>query len=165
MAKRFQIETWETNAILREKSTPVGIQEIPKYTALANDMVKYVKNPDNGGVGLAAPQVWVNKRIIAISLMQTYDDEEYRTIVMINPEITEHSDETCSDEEGCLSIPGEKWSVSRWKWTKVTFLDTKGIKYSLNLTELAARIIQHEIDHLDGVLFTDRMENKNHLLM
>lgn len=62
-------------------------------------MVKYVKNPENGGVGLAAPQVGVNKRIIAISLMQTYDDEEYRTIAMINPEIIEHSEEMCLDEE------------------------------------------------------------------
>ena len=122
-------------------------------------MVKYVKNPENGGVGLAAPQVGVNKRIIAISLMHTYDDEEYRTIAMINPEIIEHSEEMCLDEEWCLSVPGEKWEVSRWKSVKVNFLDTKWIKYSLKLTELSARIIQHEIDHLDGVLFTDKVES------
>lgn len=62
-------------------------------------MVKYVKNPENDGVGLAAPQVGVNKRIIAISLMHTYDDEEYRTIAMINPEIIEHSEDMYLDEE------------------------------------------------------------------
>lgn len=71
-------------------------------------MVKYIKNPDNGGVGLAAPQVGVNKRIIAVSLMHDYDDDDYRTIAMINPEIIEHSVEMCTDEEGCLSVPGEK---------------------------------------------------------
>ncbi|MBP6981301.1 peptide deformylase [Candidatus Gracilibacteria bacterium] len=159
MSKRFQIETGENNTILREKSTPVHPRELSQYVGLANDMVKYVKNPENGGVGLAAPQVGVNKRIIAISLMHTYDDEEYRTIAMINPEIVEHSEEMCLDEEGCLSVPGEKGEVSRWKSVKVNFLDTKGIKYSLKLTELSARIIQHEIDHLNGVLFTDKVES------
>lgn len=164
MSKRFQIETGETNSILREKSTAVSLKELPQYVALANDMVKYVKNPDNGGVGLAAPQVGVNKRIIAISLMQTYDDEEYRTIAMINPEIIEHSEEMYLDEEWCLSVPGEKGEVSRWKSVKVHFLDTKWMKYSLKLTELAARIIQHEIDHLDGVLFTDKIESGSLIL-
>lgn len=55
--------------------------------------MRYIKNPDNGGVGLAAPQVGVNKRIIAVSLMRDGDDENYRTIAMINPEITEHTEE------------------------------------------------------------------------
>lgn len=62
-------------------------------------MLKYIKNPDNGGVGLAAPQIGVNKRIIVVSLMRDYDDEDYRTIAMINPEIIEHSEETCSEKE------------------------------------------------------------------
>ncbi len=62
-------------------------------------MVKYIKDPDNGGVGLAAPQVGVNKRLIVVSLMKTYDDETYRTIPMINPDIIEHSEETCSNNE------------------------------------------------------------------
>jgi peptide deformylase len=79
---------------------------------------------------------------------------------MINPEIIEHSTEICSDTEGCLSVPGETGNVSRWKSITVSFLDISGKKYVLKLDQLAARIVQHEIDHLDGILFTDRVEEK-----
>jgi peptide deformylase len=123
-------------------------------------MVKHIKNPDNGGVGLAAPQVGVNKRLIVVSLMQDYEDENYKTIAMVNPEIIEHSPETCTDTEGCLSVPGESGDVIRYAWIKVTFLDPEGRKYAMRLENLAARIVQHEIDHLDGVLFTDKVEEK-----
>lgn len=123
-------------------------------------MVKHIKNPDNGGVGLAAPQVGINKRLIVVSLMKDYEDENYRTIAMINPEIIEHSSETCIDTEGCLSVPGESGEVTRYNWVKVTFLDPEGRKYAMKLENLAARIVQHEIDHLDGVLFTDKVEEK-----
>lgn len=157
MAK-FKIETGEENEILRTVSDPIRSDEIRKYRSLAEDMVKHIKNPDNGGVGLAAPQVGVNKRLIVVSLMHDYDDENYRTIAMINPEIIEHSDDTCSDKEGCLSVPGESGDVERWSSVKVSFLDIDGKKYVMKLSDLAARIVQHEIDHLDGVLFTDRIE-------
>ena len=96
--------------------------------------------------------------------MRDYEDESFRTIAMINPEILEHSEERCSDKEGCLSVPGESGEVERWSWVKVKFLDPKGVSYSMKLTDLAARIIQHEIDHLDGILFVDRVE-KNALIM
>lgn len=91
--------------------------------------------------------------------MKTYDDENYRTIAMINPMIIETSPDKCSDKEGCLSVPGESGDVERWSWVKIEFLDIEGKKYSMKLTDLAARIVQHEIDHLDGVLFTDKVEN------
>lgn len=157
MSKKFIIETGDTNKILREKSAPVSQAELREYVNLVHDMVKYIKNPDNGWVWLAAPQIWVNKRIIVVSLMQSYEDEDYRTIAMINPEIIEHSNDECIDKEGCLSVPWESWDVKRWNWIKLRFIDLKGIIYSLTLTELAARIVQHEIDHLDGVLFTDKV--------
>jgi len=102
---RFTIQTGKTNEILRAKSEFVTFAEMRKYTRLAEDMVRYIKNPDNGGVGLAAPQIGVNKRIIAVSLMRDGDDENYRTIAMINPEIIEHTEEVECDNEGCLSIP------------------------------------------------------------
>jgi peptide deformylase len=157
MAK-FKIETGEENEILRTISDPIRSDEIRKYRSLAEDMVKHIKNPDNGGVGLAAPQVGVNKRLIVVSLMHDYEDENYRTIAMINPEIIEHSEDTCSDTEWCLSVPGETGDVERWNSVKVSFLDIDGKKYVMKLSDLAARIVQHEIDHLDGVLFTDRIE-------
>ncbi len=158
MAK-LQIETWDDNEILRSVSDMIWAQEVKKYRSLAEDMIKHIKNPDNGGVGLAAPQVGVNKRLIVVSLMKTYDDEIFRTIAMINPVILEHSEEKWKDIEWCLSVPWEKGEVERWSWIKVAFLDSEGKKYALRLTDLAARIVQHEIDHLDGILFTDKAEN------
>lgn len=89
--------------------------------------------------------------------MRDYEDEAYRTIAMINPEIIEHSEIKCIDTEGCLSVPGETGDVERWSWIKVSFLDPEGRKYALKLDTLAARIVQHEIDHLDGILFTDKL--------
>lgn len=91
--------------------------------------------------------------------MKTYEDETFRTIAMINPEILEHSEEKCTDKEWCLSVPGESGDVERWSWVKLAFLDIDGHKYAMRLENLAARIVQHEIDHLDGILFTDKAEN------
>jgi peptide deformylase len=102
---KLKIQTGDTNEILRSISDPIKPHELKKYRHLAEDMVKHIKNPDNGGVGLAAPQVGINKRLIVVSLMKTYEDEEFRTIAMINPEIIETSGEKCRDKEGCLSVP------------------------------------------------------------
>jgi peptide deformylase len=104
---KFTIQTGKKNEILRTKSETVLPADYRKYLPLANDMVKYIKNPDNGGVGLAAPQVGINKRIIVVSLMRDYDDENFRTVAMINPEIVEHTQEMEREGEGCLSVPGE----------------------------------------------------------
>lgn len=154
---KLKIQTWEENEILRTVSEVIKSHELKNYRSLAEEMVKHIKNPDNGWVGLAAPQVWVNKRLIVVSLMRDYEDENFRTIAMVNPEIIEKSTEKCSDKEWCLSVPGETWAVERWTWVRVSFLDIEGKKYSLRLENLAARIVQHEIDHLDGVLFTDKV--------
>jgi peptide deformylase len=156
---KLKIETGDENEILRSVSEAIRPAELKQYRSLAEDMIKHIKNPDNGWVGLAAPQVGVNKRLIVVSLMRTYDDETYRTIAMVNPEIIEHSDDRVKDEEWCLSVPGERGDVERWEWVKVSFVDPEGRKYAMRLEELAARIVQHEIDHLDGVLFTDKAEN------
>lgn len=81
--------------------------------------------------------------------MQTSDDENYKFVGMINPVITEHSEETCVDAEGCLSVPGEFGDVSRYKKIKLEYLDLKGKPMTLILSNFTARIVQHEIDHLD----------------
>lgn len=96
---KLTIETGDDNEILRSISDIIKPAELKQYRSLAESMIKYIKNPDNGGVGLAAPQVGVNKRLIVVSLMKDYEDEEYRTIAMINPEIIEHSDDTSKNEE------------------------------------------------------------------
>lgn len=154
---KLKIQTGEDNEILRTISEPIKPYELKQFKPLALEMIKHIKNPDNGGVGLAAPQVWVNKRLIVVSLMESYDDESFRTIAMINPEIIENSWEKCGDKEWCLSVPGETGNVERWTWIRVTFLDVDGKKYLLRLDNLASRIVQHEIDHLDGILFTDKV--------
>ncbi len=155
---KFQIETGNENNMLRKKATPISLKELKSYTKVAESMVKYIKDPEKGGVGLAAPQIGISKRLIVVSLMHDYEDENFRTIAMINPEIIEHTEEVCTDSEGCLSVPGEFGDVTRWTGVKVEFLNLSGIKQSLKLTDLAARIVQHEIDHLDGILFTDKVE-------
>jgi peptide deformylase len=71
-------------------------------------MLAYVKNPKNGGIGLAAPQIGVNKRIIVVAFLQNRDDDSYPLVIMVNPVITKKSIETTIDEEGCLSLPGIK---------------------------------------------------------
>lgn len=157
MAKKLHIEKWEENHILREISTPVWANEFRNYKKLVDEMLKHIRNPQNGWVGLAAPQVGVNKRIIVVSLMKNYDDENYRTIAMINPVIVFHSDATDCDQEGCLSLPGESGDVIRWSEIDIEFYNIDGIKFALHLDQLAARIVQHEIDHLNGILFTDRV--------
>ncbi len=153
----LKIETWKDNEILRKISEEVEASEVKKYLKLWKDMIKYLKDPDNNWVWLAAPQVWVNKRMIAVSLFKEDDDESYATIMMINPKIMEHSDTTEIDEEWCLSIPWEKGKVCRYSEIKLKFLDMKWKEKTLILNWLNARIVQHEIDHLNGVLFTDKI--------
>lgn len=96
---KLKIETGDDNEILRTVSEAIKPAELKQYRGLAEDMIKHIKNPDNGGVGLAAPQVGVNKRLIVVSLMKTYDDETYRTIAMVNPEIIEHAENRVKAEE------------------------------------------------------------------
>lgn len=156
--KKLQIEFGENNPILRAVSTEIKTQEFSKYKSLAEAMIKHIKNPKNGGIGLAAPQIGVNKRLIVVSLMRDYEDENFRTIAMINPVITHFSESTCTEKEGCLSLPGLTGPVTRPDAVSVDFFDINGNKQHLDLTGLAARIVQHEIDHIDGILFIDKSE-------
>lgn len=159
---KFKIETGNENPILRARSAPVRDSEFSKFKTLADSMVKYVKDPDNGCVGVAAPQIGTNRRIVAVSLLDSYEDESYRTLAMFNPEILEASEIFETDAEGCLSVPGERGDVARPKRVRVRYRDSGGRTYVLDLSGLAARIVQHEIDHLDGILFTDKLTAGTH---
>ena len=151
----LKIETWEENPILRKVAEKINDKDFKKYVKLWKEMVKHIKDPENWWVWLAAPQVGYSVRLIVVSLLKNREDENFKTLMMINPEIEEHSDETNCDTEWCLSIPWEKWDVERFNKIKLTFLDEKKSKKTLILEWLSARIVQHEIDHLDGKLFTD----------
>lgn len=107
---------------------------------------------DDDGCGLAANQVGLTARMF---VMDTSRDKS-NPICMINPEITHRSGIIMSDE-GCLSFPGVYTSVERAEQITVTFQDVKGQKQELCLTELAANCVQHEMDHLNGILFIDNL--------
>lgn len=153
----LQVETWLDNEILRKRSEEIKPNEIKKYEKLGNEMIKYIKNPKNGWVGLAAPQIGVNKRIVVVSLLKDREDEDFKTIMMINPEILEHSEITDKEEEWCLSVPWETGKVERYLSIKLSYLDNKGKQKILKLSWVSARIVQHEIDHLNGELFVDKL--------
>lgn len=154
----LKIETWTENDILRAVAKEVKLNELNNAIKLGKEMLKYIKDPENGWVWLAAPQVWHSIRVIVVSLLKDWEDENFKTIMMINPEILEHSESTCLDEEGCLSLPWEKGKVPRFNSIKLSYIDEKKSKKVLVLNWLSARIVQHEIDHLNWVLFTDYLK-------
>ena len=153
---RLSIETWTDNTILRTVSKPLKTQELHLYRVLSESMLAYVKNPKHGGIGLAAPQVGINKRIIIAGLPKTHDDETYPIVIMINPVILSKSAETSVDEEGCLSLPWLRGNVVRSNNIEVEWIDIKGKKMRKNITGFGAKVVQHEIDHLDGILISDK---------
>ena len=107
------------------------------------------------GIGLAAPQVGVSKRVIVLDL--AHDDEPPAPLRMANPEVVAVSEELAIYEEGCLSLPAYFSEVERPAEITLGFLDETGAKRSLDATGMLATCIQHEIDHLDGVLFVDHI--------
>lgn len=153
----LKIETWMKNEILRTVSEEIKKSELDSYIKLWKEMIKYIKNPKNWWVWLAAPQIWHNKRLIVVSLLKNWEDENYKTIMMINPKILSHSTETEIENEWCLSLPWEKWKVERFTEVKISFIDDKKKENILYLTKTQSRIVQHEIDHINGVLFMDKV--------
>ncbi|NJK54928.1 MAG: peptide deformylase [Pleurocapsa sp. SU_5_0] len=109
------------------------------------------------GIGLAAPQVGIHKQIIVIDIALDQPDEP--PLVLINPKITKSGINFCSSEEGCLSIPGVYLEVTRPEQIEVTYKNEQGKPCKLEANGLLARAIQHEMDHLNGVMFVDRVEN------
>lgn len=153
---RLTIEQWSDNPILRAVSSPIKSTELHKYRTLGESMLTYIKNPKHNGIGLAAPQVGANKRMVVVGLPKGQDDEEYPILLMVNPVITKKSAETEVGEEGCLSLPNLRWNVSRSLWIEAEWLDIKGKKMKKLITGFGAKVIQHEIDHLDGILISDK---------
>jgi len=150
----LKIETGENNPVLRKKSEPLKAIN-KKILRLINDMGKIIKK--ESGAGLAAPQVGKNIRLILVLL------NNKNIIPMINPEIITHSEETEYAEEGCLSLPGKWGNVQRCKEITVRYSDEKNGERTLKLSKFNARVVQHEIDHLNGILFTDYLEEAHFL--
>ena len=143
--------------ILRETSTPVEIFDAELNTLIA-DMFETMY--DAPGIGLAAVQVGVPKRLMVIDL-QEGEDEEGKTVkdprVFINPEILEESETLVPYKEGCLSIPDQYAEVLRPDRVKARWQDADGATHEEEIDGLLAVCLQHEIDHLNGVLFIDHL--------
>lgn len=136
--------------ILRRKSQPIIDVSAPEIQELLPQMFETMLKKD--GVGLAAPQIGKNIRLIVVHIK----DE---TLAMINPKIVKRSLIKEWGEEGCLSVPGQYGEVRRCKKITVKYLDGKGKPRQLIAQGLLARVIQHENDHLDGILFIDKARN------
>ena len=121
-----------------------------KLAQLLDDMAQTLKSAD--GVGLAAPQVGILRRVCIVDVR-----DEHGLVELINPEILEKSGSQTGNE-GCLSAPGEWCEVVRPAMVKVKAFDRHGNEFTLTASELMARAVCHEVDHLDGVLFIDRVE-------
>jgi len=148
------------SGVLREKSLPVDMatadkEELKKYVA---DLFETMNESE--GVGLAAPQVGRNVRILVVDgsdLTDTYPALKGFKRAMINPEILEKSEETSTYSEGCLSIPDIHCDVTRPRRIKIRYIDENLTEKTEELDDFAARMIWHEMDHLDGILFTDHV--------
>lgn len=132
---------------LRKVAKPVG-KVTGRHRQLAENMARVMRKAD--GVGLAAPQIGVLERIVVIA-------PDSRTTVLINPEVVEASGSVVL-EEGCLSLPGLYAMVERPESVCVRALDRRGNEVTYEMEGMPARVVQHEIDHLDGVLFIDKAD-------
>lgn len=149
-----EIQTGLKNPLLRKRS--VEVEKItPEVKRLIRDMYSTLHLD---GIGLAAPQVGENLRIILVTTYPRTKKEE--TYTMINPVITYFSEETEINEEGCLSLPNFFGNVERSYEVIVQFKDESFKTQVMRLNGLNARIVQHETDHIDGILFADKVVGK-----
>ena len=138
--------------ILKKKALPVaGVDE--SIRTLMDDMLETMYHAP--GIGLAAPQVGISQRVVVMDIGRTEEDRQ--PLCMANPQITWVSDEDNTYEEGCLSVPEHYAQVVRPKEIRVTYLDRDGQAQQLETGGLLATVIQHELDHLDGILFIDHL--------
>ena len=138
--------------ILKARARPVAAADMPKVRELLPRM--YATMYGAPGIGLAAPQVGVGLRLTIVDLMA---DERANPITLINPEILARSERLATREEGCLSLPGQYADVTRPAEVTVRYTDADGATRQIEAEGLLAACLQHEIDHLDGVLFIDHL--------
>jgi peptide deformylase len=138
--------------ILKSRARPVGVGEMERVRELVPLMLATMYRAP--GIGLAAPQVGVGLRFAVVDLMP---DDKPTPIALINPEVTARSEELATREEGCLSLPGQYADVTRPARVTVRYTDVAGARRQIEADGLLAACLQHEIDHLDGILFVDHL--------
>lgn len=141
--------------VLRAETKPVTIFD-DDFLALTKDMADTMY--DAPGIGLAAPQIGKSLRLIVVDISKKEEDAEQEYMVMANPEIVEHEGSQI-DEEGCLSCPEITAKVKRYKKITVNYQDETGKEMSLTTEDRFAVVLQHEIDHLHGILFIDHLSS------
>ncbi|MDJ0714218.1 MAG: peptide deformylase [Prochloraceae cyanobacterium] len=158
MAKLLEIAQLG-NPILRQVARPVENINAPSIQKLIDFLMSTVSSAN--GVGIAAPQVSQSYRlfIVASRPNSRYPNAPLmKPLVIINPKITGHSEEMVKGWEGCLSIPGIRGLVPRYRTIEVEYLSVDGTLHRQEFTDFVARIFQHELDHLNGIVFVDRLE-------
>ena len=151
--KRFFVQNDERpvvkipNPVLRKVASEVVISK--KTGFLIDELMRVMRKAN--GIGLAAPQLGVSQRVVVIA------PHDYKPTALINPKIIKMDGEQIG-QEGCLSIPGLYGDVKRAMYVEVEAMDRKGREFVFELEGLPARVVQHEIDHLDGILFTDKVD-------
>jgi peptide deformylase len=145
--------------VLRARARALDRTEIKSapIQKLIDDMLETMV--EYHGVGLAAPQIHEGLRVFVAALDTGEKEGESEPVAIINPEITPVGDEMVEDWEGCLSIPDIRGRVPRHREIKVRAFDRGGNRIEIRAQNFSARVIQHETDHLDGVLFFDRMKS------
>lgn len=138
--------------LLKLRARPVETVD-DEVRALMDDMLETMYRAP--GIGLAAPQVGVSRRIVVVDLAK--EDQPRAPLRLVNPEITWRSEEEVVMEEGCLSLPEQFAEVTRPVAVRLRYLDETGAERSLEADGLLARCLQHEVDHLDGILFVDHL--------
>lgn len=140
----------EDSNVLHEKCDPFNPRSPDSQTEmLVTEM--FIAMQENGGIGLAAPQVGINKRVFIMRV----EEEDF---ICINPSILKSSKETDFLAEGCLSFPGKQVMVERSVWVRVRYQTITGMTKTVKLSGMKARCFQHELDHINGIVFTDRGE-------
>jgi peptide deformylase len=152
------------NPILRQIAQPIDRFDPTHQTLIDNLMATLI---ESNGVGIAAPQVAASYRVIIVASRPNprYPSApEMEPTVMINPRIVRTSEEIAKDWEGCLSVPGIRGLVPRYEAIDVQYCDREGKLHDAHLTGFVARIFQHEVDHLNGMVFLDRLETTHDIV-
>lgn len=148
---------------LLEVAKPVEVFDTPELGALLSDMRDTMQELD--GAGLAAPQIGVSLRVVIFGFEANARYPEAAPVpytVLINPELTPLSDEEAEAWEGCLSVPGLRGLVPRWNRLRYSGFDETGQRFERQVEGFHARVVQHECDHLDGILYPMRVRDFSH---
>lgn len=146
--------------VLELQAAPVAASEFNSEWLMQLASAMHRTMLERNGMGIAAPQVYISKRVIIVASRSNprYPDApEMDAVVMVNPEILEFSQSTCLGEEGCLSVPDERGQVERAQAIKLRYYTLQGEVIETIYEGFPARIVQHEVDHLNGILFVERV--------